>query len=103
MVLSKIRVIRKIIITVFFPVWIKGIKLTENCRCLPDKDSFDNQDIVMIYWDRSANELSIKKYDDSEGALGSWSETSIAASMVDSSSLLQMNAMISPYDGQIIV
>lgn len=43
----------------------------------------DNQDIMCIYWDRSADEISRKIYDDSAN---SWAETSIAASMVDATS-----------------
>lgn len=38
----------------------------------------DNQDIICIFWDRSANELSRKLYDNSGDA---WAETSIAGSM----------------------
>lgn len=38
----------------------------------------DNQDIICIFWDRSANEISRKLYDDSGN---SWSESSIATSM----------------------
>lgn len=38
----------------------------------------DNQDIICIYWDRSASEISRKLYDDSGD---SWSESSIAGSM----------------------
>lgn len=40
----------------------------------------DNNDMLMIFWDRSADELSRKIYDDSAN---SWAETSIATSMVD--------------------
>lgn len=40
----------------------------------------DNQDIMAIFWDASADEISRKIYDDSAN---SWAETSIAASMVD--------------------
>src|SRR3990167_6304625 len=40
----------------------------------------DNQDIICIYWDASANEISRKVYDDSGD---SWAETSIATSMLD--------------------
>jgi hypothetical protein len=47
---------------------------------LPDYDAADTQDILAIFWDASANEISRKLYDDSAN---SWSETSIAASMVD--------------------
>lgn len=38
----------------------------------------DNQDIICVFWDRSASEISRKLYDDSGD---SWSETSIAGSM----------------------
>lgn len=41
----------------------------------------DNQDMLMIFWDASANEVSRKIYDDSAN---SWAETSIATSMTDS-------------------
>jgi hypothetical protein len=40
----------------------------------------DNQDMMALFWDASANEISRKLYDDSAN---SWSETSIAASMTD--------------------
>lgn len=43
----------------------------------------DTQDIICIYWDRSADEISRKLYDDSANT---WGETSIAASMTDLSS-----------------
>lgn len=47
---------------------------------LPDLTAADNQDIIGIFWDASANEISRKLYDDSAN---SWSETSIASSMTD--------------------
>lgn len=47
---------------------------------VPDFDAADNQDIMAIFWDASANEISRKLYDDSGN---SWSETSIATSMTD--------------------
>jgi hypothetical protein len=68
--------------------------------CLPDDDAADNQDIVMIYWDRSANEISIKKYDDSGD---SWSETSISGSMFDTNAIMQMSAVVRHSDGHIIL
>jgi hypothetical protein len=40
----------------------------------------DNQDFMMFFWDGSADEISRKLYDDSANT---WSETSIATSMVD--------------------
>jgi hypothetical protein len=42
----------------------------------------DNQDIMAIFWDASSNEISRKIYDNSAN---SWAETSIAASMTDTS------------------
>lgn len=47
---------------------------------VPDFDAADNQDIMAIFWDGSAEEISRKLYDDSAN---SWSETSIATSMTD--------------------
>ena len=49
---------------------------------LPDYDAADTQDIIGIFWDASANEVSRKLYDDSGN---SWSETSIATSMTEGS------------------
>lgn len=40
----------------------------------------DNQDMILIFWDASANEVSRQLYDDSANT---WSETSIQTSMVD--------------------
>ncbi len=45
---------------------------------LPDYDAADTQDILCIFWDASANEVSRKLHDDSGN---SWGETSIATSM----------------------
>ena len=47
---------------------------------LPDFDAADTQDMLAIFWDASANEVSRKLYDDSAN---SWAETSIATSMVE--------------------
>lgn len=40
----------------------------------------DNQDIILLHWDASADEISYQIYDDSANT---WSETSIAGTMVD--------------------
>lgn len=40
----------------------------------------DSQDLMLFFWDTSADEISRKLYDDSAN---SWAETSIAASMVE--------------------
>jgi hypothetical protein len=53
---------------------------TDQMILLPDFDAADNQDMLAIFWDASADEVSRKLYDDSGN---SWSETSIATSMVD--------------------
>lgn len=50
---------------------------------LPDFDAADNQDIMAIFWDSSASEISRKLYDDSGN---SWSEASIATSMTKQTS-----------------
>lgn len=47
---------------------------------LPDYDAADTQDIMAIFWDASANEVSRKLYDDSANT---WGETSIATSMTE--------------------
>lgn len=47
---------------------------------LPDFDAVDTQDMLAIFWDGSADEISRKLYDDSAN---SWAETSIATNMVD--------------------
>lgn len=56
------------------------IATTDQMILLPDYDAADTQDIMAIFWDASANEISRKLYDDSAN---SWSETSIATSMTD--------------------
>jgi hypothetical protein len=40
----------------------------------------DTQDVQLIFWDDSADELSVKRYDDSGNV---WNETSISTGMVD--------------------
>src|SRR3990172_6067515 len=40
----------------------------------------DTQDVMLIFWDASNDELSVKRYDDSGN---SWAEASIATGMVD--------------------
>jgi hypothetical protein len=56
------------------------IATTDMMILLPDYDAADTQDIMAIFWDASANEISRKLYDDSGN---SWSETSIATSMTE--------------------
>jgi hypothetical protein len=40
----------------------------------------DTQDVMLFFWDASANEISVKRYDNSAN---SWAETSIAGTMTD--------------------
>jgi len=61
----------------------------------------DANDAWMLYWDKSANEISLKTYDNSGDV---WTEGSIATSMVeDNSSYLQMDGAIRHTDGHLIV
>jgi hypothetical protein len=58
----------------------EAIATTDMMILAPDYDAADNQDIMAIFWDASANEISRKLYDDSANT---WSETSIATSMTE--------------------
>ncbi len=60
----------------------------------------DEDDIWCIYWDRSADALSLKVYDNSGD---SWSETSIASSMVDFTVYYQMSAAPRHSDNHVIL
>lgn len=63
-------------------------------------DETDEDDVWCVYWDRSANELTLKVYDNSGD---SWSETSIATSMVDSNNHYQMSAAPRHRDNHVIL
>jgi hypothetical protein len=58
----------------------EALATTDQIILLPDYDAADTQDMLAIFWDASANEISRKLYDDSAN---SWAETSIATSMTD--------------------
>ncbi len=58
----------------------EAIATTDQIILLPDYDAADTQDIMAIFWDASANEISRKLYDDSANT---WAETSIAGTMLD--------------------
>lgn len=49
--------------------------------CLIPGWNADNQDVMAIFWDSSADEISVKRYDDSADT---WTETSISTGMVES-------------------
>jgi hypothetical protein len=68
----------------------------------PGNDA-DTADIWAIYWDRSADEISLKVYDDSAN---SWSETSIAGTMTDlatTSASPQFAGAVRNSDGHLIL
>lgn len=63
----------------------------------------DNQDVDLVFWDVSEDEISRKVYDDSGN---SWSESSIATSMVDITTNTagpQFASMVRHSDGALIV
>lgn len=60
----------------------------------------DNQDLYAIYWDASADHLTVKTYDDSGD---SWSEYSIAISMYDHANYLQVDGVVRHSDGHLII
>jgi len=58
----------------------EAIATLDQMILVPDLTAADTQDIMAIFWDASANEISRKLYDDSGN---SWAETSIAGSMTE--------------------
>lgn len=60
----------------------------------------DDNDAACIFWDRSANAISIKMYDDSED---DWTETAISSSMVDDTLHINMDAAVRHSDGHILL
>lgn len=62
---------------------------------LPDYDAADTQDIMAVFWDTSASEISRKLYDDSANT---WSETSIAASMTKVATTTSFPAFACAFD-----
>jgi len=63
-------------------------------------DTGDDDDACALFWDRSVDELSVKMWDNSAGT---WTETSIASSMVDSNQLPQMDGVIRHSNGHLYV
>ncbi len=59
----------------------------------------DNQDAWATFWDRTADELSLKTYDDSGD---SWSEQLISASMAEAVFYFQMDGQVRLSDGHLI-
>lgn len=77
-------------------------------RTAPGEDQADFQllypanvadgDVAMLYWDRSATEISVLMYDDSENT---WTETSILTSMTADDIHLNIDAAVMHSDGKI--
>jgi len=69
------------------------------CLLFPGNEA-DNQDLWGVYWDVSADEISLKTFDDSGN---SWGEQSISGSMAENASFLQMAGAIRLSDGHLIL
>lgn len=68
----------------------------------PGNDA-DSQDMYLVYWDRSADEISLKVHDDSAN---SWGETSVATGMADVSTSLiqpQFSGAVRLSDGHLLI
>ncbi len=59
----------------------------------------DDNDVWALFWDVSANEISLKTFDDSAN---SWSEATFAGSMADNYYYLQMDGVIRHSDGHLL-
>ena len=70
----------------------------DHCLLFPGNEA-DNQDLWAAYWDASANEVSLKTFDNSGN---SWSEQLISAAMTEHSAFLQMDGAIRLSDGHLI-
>lgn len=60
----------------------------------------DDADACALFWDRSANEVSLKVYDDSGDT---WTEKSIAGSMFDDPAHMNMDASVRHSDSHILM
>ena len=60
-------------------------------------------DCCALFWDGSANEISLKMYDDDDGESGSWTETSISGSMVEDGSHRNMDGVVRHSDKHVLM
>jgi hypothetical protein len=60
----------------------------------------DAGDACALFWDRSADEISLKMYDDSGNT---WTETSISGSMVDDANHMNMDGSIRHSDNHLLM
>lgn len=63
----------------------------------------DNQDLWLVFWDISANEISLKTYDDSGNDWTTIAEVSISGSMFDNAGYQQFAGAIRLSDGHLIL
>ena len=63
----------------------------------------DNQDLWGVFWDASANEISLKTYDNSNNDWTTIAEASIATSMAEAVYYLQMDGVIRLSDGHLLL
>jgi len=63
----------------------------------------DNQDLWGIYWDASANEISLKTFDNSNNDWTTIAEASISLNMVEINAYLQVDGVIRLSDGHLIL
>lgn len=74
---------------------------TEEDYCLLfPANTGDNNDAAAIFWDRSANIISLKMYDDSAN---SWSETTIASSVFESINYRNIDGAVRHSDNHILI
>lgn len=71
----------------------------EDWLLLFSADTGDNADVCGCFWDRSANEISLKMYDDSANT---WTETLISGSMTDTQSFMNMDGCVKHSNNHII-
>lgn len=69
------------------------------CLLFPAATADDN-DACALFWDASANELSVKMWDDSAGT---WTETSISGSMSDDILHINMDGAVRHSDSHVLV
>lgn len=60
----------------------------------------DNQDMWAMFWDRSANEISVKVFDDTGN---SWAENSVSTNMVEQVQRQQWSGSIRHSDGHLMI
>ena len=64
----------------------------------------DAGDVCALFWDRSADEISLKLFDASAaGGTGTWTETSISGSMTDDANHINMDGAVRHSDNHVLM